>query len=215
MAAYLGLAAAWAMPLFVDGQRVRLPRSAAELVRAHPLLEVSGPTGAAERVGSLQPGCRCAFTGDLLRPGSERLGNLRKVAQHAATGHCPSPHLHRRCRAPTGRPRIILPAADGCGRRPQASACPFSSPVAWGAGLFLARSIGFARKFLGPLLSWSFPSRGLSVQAVETRIPHASWEPTLPRTSRSAVQEGTCFLTSYCLERCPLSPKEPGVRKAF
>ncbi|XP_076793577.1 protein N-terminal asparagine amidohydrolase isoform X7 [Arvicanthis niloticus] len=27
------------MPLLVDGQRVRLPRSAAELVRAHPLLE--------------------------------------------------------------------------------------------------------------------------------------------------------------------------------
>ncbi|KAH0506201.1 Protein N-terminal asparagine amidohydrolase [Microtus ochrogaster] len=30
------------MPLLVDGRRVRLPRSAAELVRAHPLLEVSG-----------------------------------------------------------------------------------------------------------------------------------------------------------------------------
>lgn len=30
------------MPLLVDGQRVQLPQSAGDLVRAHPLLEVSG-----------------------------------------------------------------------------------------------------------------------------------------------------------------------------
>lgn len=46
---YFGQAAAQAMPLFVGGQRVRLPQSASELVRAHPPLEVSQPTGAAGR----------------------------------------------------------------------------------------------------------------------------------------------------------------------
>lgn len=55
------------MPLLVDGRRVRLPRSAAELVRAHPLLEVSGIARACGQVGSPQPGSRRAFTGDRLR----------------------------------------------------------------------------------------------------------------------------------------------------
>lgn len=94
VAAYLGLAAASAMPLLVDGQRVRLPRSAAELVQAHPLLEVSSPPGPAEWVGSPQPGRRRAFTRDLLRQGPERLGDLWKVSQQVHSARTQGLHLH-------------------------------------------------------------------------------------------------------------------------
>lgn len=54
-------AAASAMPLLVDGRRVRLPQSAGELVRAHQSLEVSGARrggfGAGPR-GAAGPGAR-------------------------------------------------------------------------------------------------------------------------------------------------------------
>ena len=48
-------AAASAMPLLVDGRRVRLPQSAGDLVRAHPLLEVSRARAGGYEAGPREP----------------------------------------------------------------------------------------------------------------------------------------------------------------
>lgn len=43
------------MPLLVDGRRVRLPQSAGDLVRAHPLLEVSRARAGGYEAGPREP----------------------------------------------------------------------------------------------------------------------------------------------------------------
>ena len=43
------------MPLLVDGRRVRLPQSAGDLVRAHPLLEVSRARAGGFEAGPREP----------------------------------------------------------------------------------------------------------------------------------------------------------------
>lgn len=163
------------MPLLVDGQRVRLPRSAAELVRAHPLLEVSGSPGPAGRVGSRQPGHRRAFTRDLLRWGPESLGDLRKVSQHVRSARTRGPPICTRRALQVGV-RVRLPALPRC-RQAWAGGPVLCTPIPAPPGLggldyFLARNAGFVWKLLalGVLfLPCGASERGLIVKVVVTK----------------------------------------------
>uniref|UniRef100_A0AC11DTX4 RRN3 homolog, RNA polymerase I transcription factor n=1 Tax=Ovis aries TaxID=9940 RepID=A0AC11DTX4_SHEEP len=81
------------MPLLVDGRRVRLPQSAGDLVRAHPLLEVSRAraggyeAGPREPAGGLEPSSACRRRHRQLSPESgSKLGAAEVLSAHPERG---------------------------------------------------------------------------------------------------------------------------------